>query len=86
MNKTARVKSQGQNDKNLPAFFFLGKVKHFGQIDYFVSNTGTDKAANALGLQPIQCEVAKHVAEGGLELSHLAIPLYCFEEYGATNT
>lgn len=48
MNKTACVKSQGLNGKKLSAFFFLGK--DFGQIHYFVLNTGTAKAANALSL------------------------------------
>lgn len=74
MSRTAPVKSQGLNGKKFSAFFFLGQVKDCGQIDNFLSNTGTDKAANALGFQHIQCEVAKHLAEGP-ELSELAFPL-----------
>lgn len=66
MSKTACVKSQGLKGQKLLAFFFLGQVKDFGQIDYFVSKTGTDKA---LGSQPVQCEVAKHLPKEGLELS-----------------
>lgn len=74
MKRTAPVKSQGLNGKKFSAFFFLGQVKDCGQIDYFLSNTDTGKAANALGFQRIQCEIAKHLAEG-LELSKLAFPL-----------
>lgn len=39
---------------NKRALLFLCQVKDFGHVDYFVLNTGADKAANTLGLEPAQ--------------------------------
>lgn len=73
---------------NKGALLFLGQVKDFGYLDYFVLSTGADKASNTLGWQPAQCEVVNCLAKESLELSDPAFPLlrHCFEEHSATNT
>lgn len=73
---------------NKGALLFLGQVKDFGYLDYFVLSTGADKASNTLGWQPAQPEVVNCLAKESLELSDPAFPLlwHCFEEHSATNT